>query len=293
MNRLLVYLVFLFLLTSCISETSEPQPQYYRVKHDDQLEIYNYKSRTGDKDWGGVGPQTPEVVPLNVQPKLASGTHRTKLTGGWETFINGLNNNDESKLRYLKADNTALFNNTGFPQLESLTMGGNVITLDEVLGEWGIVHTLNHVEPPDIEKINYMTSPDLVHKFVVVGWREENQETYWTNPPKGHMYWPFVSSRPVWIQLERLEKFPELPVKITANTTVYIQTDPGITNDPTASSLLAGRSATVVEYYPSGSNVWGRLKSGGWVALLWYPARDDLQYPTSWKMETLPPPPSQ
>jgi len=280
----------LLLLTSCAVETS--QLQYYRVKHDSQLAIYEYKSRTAES-WDGVGPQTPEVVPLFVRPKPSSGTHRTKLTGDWEIFIDALNNNDDSKLRYLKADNTALFNSTGFPQLESLTMGGNIILLDEVQGEWGQVRTLNHVEPPDIEKINYITSPDLIHKFVVVTWREKKQETHWTNPPKGDMYWPLVSSRPVWIQLERLEKFPELPVKITANTTVYIQADPGITNTPTASKLSAGRSATVVEYYPSGSNVWGRLKSGGWVALLWYPARDDLQYPTSWKMETLPPPPPQ
>ena len=288
-SHLLFYGGLLFLLISCASET--PQTQYYRVKHDSQLEVYDYKSRTGATDWNGVGPQTPEVVSLFTQPKLTSGTYRTKLTVDWESFIDELNNNNEGKLRYLKADNTALFNSTGFPQLESLTMGGNIVTLDEILGKWGRVHTLDSVQPPKIEKINYMTRPDLIHKFVVVGWREETQETYWTNPPKGDMYWPLVSSRPVWIPLERLEKFPDLPMEITANTTVYIQTSPGIANDPTMSRLSTGKSATVVEYYPFGSNVWGRLKSGGWIALLWYPARDAPQYPTSWKMETLPPPP--
>jgi len=291
--RLLFYVGFLFLLISCSSEGSKPKTQYYRVKHDSQLEIYRYKSRTGDKDWSGVGPQTPEVVPLFAQPKLTSGTQRTKLTGDWETFINVLNNNDESKLRYLKADNTALFNSAGFPQLESLTMGGNIITLDEISGKWGKVHTLDSAQSPEIEKINYLTHPDLIHKFVVVGWREKPKETYWTNPPKGDLYWPLVSSHPIWIQLEHLEKFPELPMKIIANTALYIQPSPNFGNKPTLSRLSAGQTVIVVEYKPSGSNVWGRLKSGGWITLLWYPTMNDPQYPTSWKMETLPPPPPQ
>lgn len=289
--RLLFFVGFLFLLISCSFGGSKPKIQYYRVKHDSQLKVYGYKSRTGDKDWSGVGPQTPEVVPLFARSKLTSGTQRTKLTSDWETFINELNNNDEGKLRYLKADNTALFNSAGFPQLESLTMGGNIITLDEVLNAWGRVHILDPSQSPEIEKINYMTRPDLIHKFVVVGWREKTQKTYWTNPPHGDTYWPLVSSHPVWIQLERLEKFPELPMKIIANTALYIQPSPNTGNKPTLSRLSAGQTAIVVEYYPSGSNVWGRLKSGGWIALLWYPASDEPQYPTSWRMETSPPPP--
>jgi len=286
--RLLFCMSLLFLLISCAPET--PKIQYYRVKHDSQLKTYNYKSRTAE-NWIGVGPQTPEIVPLFVQPNLSSGSHRTKVNGEWEVLIDTLNNNEESKLRYLKADNTALFNTAGFPQLESLTMGGNVITLDEISGKWGKVYTLEIIEPPDIEKINYITRPDLIHKFVVVGWREKTGETYWTNPPKGDMYWPLVSSQPVWIQLERLEEFPELPVKITANSTLDVQTIPGIENNTALSKLSAGQTATVVEYYPSGSHVWGRLKSGGWITLLWYPAMNELHYPTSWTMETLPPPP--
>jgi hypothetical protein len=88
-----------------------------------------------------------------------------------------------------------------------------------------------------------------------------------------------------------LEKFPELPVKITLNSTLEIHTSPNIEKDTILSKLSAGQTATVIEYYPSGSNVWGRLKSGGWITLLWYPAMNELQYPTSWTMETLPPPP--
>jgi hypothetical protein len=126
---------------------------------------------------------------------------------------------------------------------------------------------------------------------VVVGWRKTTKETYWVDPPPGEMYWPLVSSRDVWISLERLEKFPDLPVKVTANQTVYIHMQPGPNNGSALLRLFKGQSATVVEYRLSGSNVWGRLRTGGWIALLWYPELHDPQYPTTWTMETLPPPP--
>jgi len=276
------------LLTSC---TASNEPAYYRVKHDSQLEIYDHQSRTAADDWQGVSGETPEMVPLFVNPATGSGTHRTVLPAEWETFIDDLNGNDEKTLRYLKANNTALFNTAGFPNLESLTMGGNVITLDEIEGSWGIVHTLDPGQTHSPEKINYTTRPDLVHKFVVVGWRKTSKETYWTNPPRGDMYWPLVSSRDIWISIEQLEKFPALPLKVTANETVYIHSTPGPNNNPTLLRMFKGQSATVIEYRPSGSNVWGKLRTGGWIALLWYPEVHDPQYPTTWTMETLPPPP--
>ncbi len=285
-------LLAIWMLTSCATFTPQEAVQYYRVKHDNQLELYNYKSRTADENWSGVGYQTPEVVPLFVQPKPSSGTHRTKLNEEWEAFIDALNGFDEGKLRYLKANNTALFNNAGFPQLESLTMGGNVIIVEEIQGEWGRVKTLDPGQSLNAEEVNYISRPDLIHKFVVVGWNKNSGETYWTDPPRGDIYWPLVSSRPVWIPLDRLEKFPDLPITVTANTTLYIQDHPDMFNNPTSSQIKSGESVQIVEYYPSASNVWGRLKHGGWIVLLWYTDRDKgPQYPTSWKMETLPPPP--
>ena len=290
-RNFLIWFGLLILLASCSYGTTSRDVQYYRVKHDSQLEEYNYVSRTADNNWDGVSSETPEMIPLFVQPRRGTGTHRTILTDDWEALMDALNKHDEKTLGYLKADNTALFNSTGFPKLESLTMGGNVITLDEVLGKWGRVHTLDIDAVPSLGQVNYITSPDLIHKFVVVGWRKTSKETYWTNPPRGDMYWPLVSSRDVWVEMERLEKFPDLPLEVTANSTVFIQPQPGMNNGPTLSRLVEGQSATVVEYYPSGSNVWGRLSTGGWIALLWYPDVHDPQYSTTWMMETLPPPP--
>lgn len=290
MRRLVPVLLGVVLFVSSCTAARE-QPEYYRIKHDSQLKVYDYRSRTAASDWHGVSGETPEVVPLFVLPRDGTGTHRTSLTDEWETFIDELNDNEERTLRYLKADDTAIFNTAGFPQLESLTMGGNVVTLEETQGNWGMVHTLDIGQNHSPKDVNYITHPDLVHKFVVVGWRKADKETYWTDPPPGEMYWPLVSSSDIWISLDRLEKFPELPIKVTANQAVSIHLRPGPQNGPTLLWLFKGQSATVVEYRPSGSNVWGRLRTGGWIALLWYPEVHDPQYPTTWTMETLPPPP--
>jgi hypothetical protein len=267
------------------SPTTIPRTQYFRVKHDSQLALYNFQSRTAAADWGYPGEQTPEVVPLFVDPKVGSGTHRTTVDGNWETYINALNNNNDRKLRFLKAPDTALFNGAGFPQLESLTMGGNLITLDEIRGGWGRVHTINYVEPGALKEVDYVTRPDLVHKVTVVGWSRRTKQTYWAKPPQGDVYWPFVSSRPVWIQMEWLEAFPILPMDVVANTTQDIHKEPKDDSPLNGRKFREGERGRIMEYFPSGQNVWGKLQEGGWVALLLYG-----KYPTTWSMTTFPPP---
>jgi len=264
--------------------------QYFRVKHDNQLAYYNYKSRTAAPDWpiDSWGLQTPEVVRLSVGLSIGSGTHRTKLNGNWEIYIDALNNHDKKKLAYLKADWTALFDGAGFPQLESLTMGGNIITLDEIKGNWGRVHTFDYSNPGPLEGVNYITRPDLVQKFVVVGWSRPTQTTFFVNPPPGEMYWPLVSSRVVWIPMEFLEYFPPLPMTVTGVTAQTVRTKPSTEGTLTGVKISVGESVNVIDYYPTGSDVWGRLSTGGWIALLIH-EKGVPEYPTSWSMETQPP----
>jgi len=275
------------------SPASAQKTQYFRVMHDHELSIYNYRSRTADPSWPveSWGLQTPEVVPLFVDLKLSAGTNRTTMTGIWEQFIDALNFHNKQKLHYVKSADTALFNNAGFPQMESLTMGGNIITLDEVRGDWGRVHTINYYSPESLANLTYMTRPDLVHKFLVVGWNRNNKITYYTNPPPpyGDLYFPLVSSREVWIPMSRLESFPLLPMVVTATEAQDIREKPAM-DSPflTNASFLAGQTASVLEYFPSGSNVWGRLSSGGWIGLLLY-QKGKPQYLTDWKMNTMPP----
>ncbi len=267
------------------SPTLPVRLQYFRVKHDNQLALYNYKSRTEDENSDGVLKQTPEVVPLYVQPKLTSGTGRTDLSGAWEGYLDALNDNNEARIRYVKGTRAGLFNTAGFPGLESLTMGGNIVTLDAIQGDWGQVNTMDYGSPPSAAEVNYVTRPDLVHKFVVVTWRKSTRTTGLVRPPKGDIYWPFVSKRAIWIQMERLEPFPILPMDVTANKDLYIQQTPGPKLEETKSKVAEGQSVSIVLYYPSASDVWGRLSSGGWIPLLY-----KGKYLTTWTMATVPPP---
>jgi hypothetical protein len=267
--------------------TSTPiqRVQYFRVKHDNQLAIYDYQSRTAARDWHGINLFTPETVPLFVNPQNGAGTIRTKVDGSWGRYIDSLNGNDAKKLRYLKADNTGLFNTSGFPNLESLTMGGNIVTLAEITNGWGRVNTFDYERPGVLSDITYATRPDLVHKFVVVGYKKDTKSTYWLNTPQGSIYWPLVASRPVWVSMDRLEPFPILPMEVTAKKTQPVRVEPATDAEETGSNFSEGSTRTVVEYYPSGGNVWGRLYGGGWIALTLH-----WEYPTSWSMATLPPP---
>jgi hypothetical protein len=263
--------------------------QYFRVKHDSQLAIYNYKSRTVGPDWGYL-KQTPEVVPLLPEPKEGTGTHRTPLEGAWEVFLNDLNENDRRKLNFLKSPSTALFNGAGFPQMESLTMGGNIITLEVIQNGWGRVRTMDYSSPGSAAVVNYFTRPNLVHKVVIVTWDTKSKTTYWVNPPHGDVYWPFVTRNDVWVQMDRLEPFPILPMQVTALVEQDVRKKPSIDGEPTQFNLGVGESATIVQYYPSGSDVWGMLQNGNWIALFLY-KKNIPTYFTTWSMATLPPPP--
>ena len=261
--------------------------QYWRVKHDQQLDIYNHRSRTAAADWSYTN-QTTEVVPLFIQPSNKSKTTRTELNGLWEVYIDQLNDNESRKLRYLKADNTALFDHTGFPELESKTMGGNIVMLDEISNGWGRVHTMGYDAPGNAAVINYFTHPELVHKFVAVGWNDTLDVTFLLNPPPGDVYWPLVADRPLWIPIDRLEPFPILPMNVTVAENQFIRSDPSFDTPESSAYVKAGSVSQIIDYYPSASDVWGRLAGGGWIVLFQY-KKGVPHYTTTWSMATVPP----
>jgi hypothetical protein len=273
------------------TSTLTQRSQYFRVKHDTQLAEFNYQSRTAADSWpvDAWGWQTPEVFNMFLTPKMGSGTNRTVLDSSWESYIDALNDHNKKVLNYLKANNTALFDGQGYPYLESKTMGGNVITLDVVQGDWGRVHTLDFRNPGSFKNMNYITQPDLIQKMVVVKWDKKTKRTIWIHAPPGPMYWPLVSDKPVWMPLEWLEPFPALPKTVSAKVTQEVKTKPETKAPSTGKEFTEGTSEKIVEYYPSGSSVWARVSGGGWILLFRY--QDGSRYLTSWQMETIPPPP--
>ena len=88
--------------------------------------------------------------------------------------------------------------------------------------------------------------------------------------------------------MERIEAFPILPMDVTVNIDQEIRVEPGTDSEVTGKQVHKGDATTIVEYYPSGSQVWGRLYTGKWIALFMY-QNTGPTYFTTWTMETLPP----
>lgn len=188
-------------LTRTASDAPPPSVQYYRIRHDNP-------SRTSAPNWHGVGTQTPEVFPCMLEPNASSGTFRTHVVD-FESFFRGLQTGDsiasaEQKYNYLTADNTALFNTFGWDKYESIVMGGNVVTLDEIQGNWGRIHTLKASDPvPSASVVDFDSVPWLVHKFTVVSYAQNY--THWVNTPKGVIYYPLITNDGgMWIEMSKL-----------------------------------------------------------------------------------------
>ena len=165
----------------------------------------------------------------------------------------------------------------------------NVITLDAIQENWCRFHTLVFKNPGELSDMTYTNRPDLIQKVVVVKWNKKTKTTVWIHAPPGPMYWPLVSDKPVWISLERVEPFPALPMMVSALTSQEIKTKPEVDAPSNGNEFTEGTSERIIEYYPSGSSVWARLSRGGWIILFQY--KNGASYPTTWRMETLPPPP--
>jgi len=273
------------------SPTSSQRVQLFRVKHDSQLAEFNFQSRTAADDWpvDAWGFQTPEVVSLFIDPHPRSGTNRTTLDSSWKNYIDVLNNRNKQVLNYLYADWTALFDQKGFPYLESKTTGGNVIIVDELQGNWARVHTLEFKNPGSLSGTDYFTNPEVIHKMVVVKYSKKTKSTFWVNPPPGPIYWPLVSSRELWIPVDRLEPFPALPMQVTARITQDILKEPKPDGEQTGYEFAEEDEGQIIKYQLRGSDVWAQLSTGRWIALFRY-TKNGATFYTNWEMATRPPP---
>ena len=157
--------------------------------------------------------------------------------GRGTTFIDALNNNDRKKIELPEIRCYGIVQYGWFSPVGKPDDGWEYHQIGCNPGRWGRVQTMDYGSPPNAAEVNYVTRPDLVHKFVVVGWRRSTKTTILVNPPKGDLYWPLVTKHPVWIPMDRLEAFPILPLVVTADSDLYIQTTPGPAIEKTAFQL--------------------------------------------------------
>jgi len=223
--------------------------------------------------------QAPQVFPLQLvgeQHGKLQGTDRINLSKyGWEFYFNILNP-PVKKFNYATNPHSGSFNNTGWPQMETLIYGGNAVEIVQTKGKNAQIRMMNYADGP-MDQPTYESDPLRVQKFTVITLRGDV-----VLPPPGDIFFPLVSKEPLWIPLSQLEPFPPLPLTVTTNTRLNVRKAPGVDADPLY-TLPEGTTISIKKYNLLGSDVWA-LTSDGWIALY------HGEYLTNWRMETLPPP---
>ncbi len=263
------------------SDTQQPQPQsvwiYVRVKHD-------VTPRQ-------VLPVTPETVPLSNQPGDSHKGASIPVDQAWQDFDASLNS--PKSFRWLLMPHAALVNTEygpgDEPQAESLTFGGNVLLIDQIVGNYGHVRSYGYADaPPNPAEINYATYPEYIQKVTAI----DGKTGIIRNPGSAlDVYFALLHKADLWINLDDVEPFPALPMTVQPQDWIRrglrVHESCDIAS-PTVDGLYPSQTATLFSYAPRGSDVlgWVQLPDNhfGCIALN-YRGTDY----TGWHMETIPP----
>lgn len=253
---------------------------YGRLLHDFQW--MSYKSRTVTPGWAGL-PSTPETVPLWVTPN--AGKDDIKLSQDWVDYIDALNS--DRAFKFIMSPPAGWFNRN--KNADTLSFGGNVIKIKSISkGVAQIDNLLVKNGPPEVENYNFRFRPELIHKFTVITKTGEV-----VNPAEGIDVYTFAIGRSfLHVPMTRVELFPKLPMQVSIGQSLNRLQAHELPNEYSTvlEKLNPAKTLEIYEYAPRGTHVWGRSNKG-WVTLLWYPSKNALRYPTSWKMNTIPPVP--
>ncbi|MCW5876628.1 MAG: nuclear transport factor 2 family protein [Anaerolineales bacterium] len=294
----------------------EPQPQpepeppappsdntiYIRLKHDHQWMTdpatgKRVRSRMERSDWNNNFhfDAYPAVVPMWTGPNSGDGAY--KYSRAWAEFLRASNPQHYTHLERVAAglfnprnDNLAfpdnLANYDGETVAEAIGSAGNVYeVLEEKSGSVRVRLIDFQSAPPTPAQLNYEDTPWLVNAFTAI-----SKDGRLHKVTGRDLVFPNLG-RPGsgWIPKERVEFFPKLPVKVSVviSQRLNVRKAPG-THNEIVDRMTQGQSATVTEYRPLGSSVWGKIGENRWIALV-YTTTGGPEYYTNWKMETSPP----
>ncbi|MBX3047794.1 MAG: hypothetical protein KIT46_07810 [Anaerolineales bacterium] len=283
--------------TQCDNQTRHAAfPRFARLMHDPQW--MEYPSRMAAPDWpsGFHYDWYPQTVQLLVNPK--SGDGRFAYTRAWLQYLRDLQPDDATAV-WIARIAAGLFNRNGNvpipilnleqlkqePVAESISSGGNVVRILETRNGSGRIEMIYFKDtPPEAEYMNYQNFPWLVTKFTSV-----SMDGDLGNAGGIDVYFPNLSKQKegYWVDLKRVEFFPQLPYCATAKRDLQVLNDTnGLAKQ--LATLAAGQSFSIREYLPQGSDVWGRIDEG-WVLLQYLNAAGQPVYTTDWQMDTRPP----
>lgn len=166
-------------------------PDLYRVLDDIHSPRWGYAPRQ-------VGLKTPPMVnTMLVNTNEAHGTTRTPLDiYGWDEYFMFLNGD---KWEQAASSTLAMFNHSGWPQMESIMFGCNLIRAKQAVidGEtkngWAELITLDYYAGPPIHYPTYYDDPVAVQKFTMVGADQGNVFSR-------ELFYPVVCKQPTYMR---------------------------------------------------------------------------------------------
>jgi hypothetical protein len=239
-----------------------------------------------------VLPVSPETVPLSDRPGVSGKGPVIPINKAWRDFDQALNS--PKALRWLLTPHNALVNIDYEPgedlKAESITFGGNVLLIDQLVGHFGHVVSFDYSEtPPDAsEGMTYQNYPQFIQKITAI----DRSNGLIRNPGAAlDVYFALLHKTDLWIDMNRVEVFPTVPMEVkpqawvTRGLRVHAEC---VIPSPLIAGLYPSQTATLTSYVPRGSDVlgWVELPDGtsGCIALS-YRGTDY----TGWHMDTLPP----
>lgn len=268
---------------------------YLRLMHDFQWmpEHLGFRTRMHDPHWnkGFKDEDYPAVVRGFPRSSLAKGDAGYNYPEAWARCLFELNPlhiaegirpagglfNARTKDKKIPLD---LRKYRGDSKAEPVGATGNVYVCVDKTSKAVQLRTFKTADAPPSLSVNYDTAPECISMFTSITKSGKVGKSF----GKDFCY-PFLSDLGrLWFDRRRVEFFPTLPfkAKVTALPWLNVRTTPD--SPDVARRLLRGSELNIISYKPRGSNVWGMLETGEWIALQLF-----RTFTTSWRMATQPP----
>jgi len=143
-------------------QTFAPTGLVYRVRDD------NHSPYTGNAPRQHPTLACPPMmIPAYANTSTTSGTHRTPMNlYGWDAYLEALN---PGKFKQAVSAALAMFNQAGWPQMESLLFGCNLVRARESGKDgWAEILTLDYEAGPPAHMPTYEEDPLAVQAFTCI-----------------------------------------------------------------------------------------------------------------------------
>lgn len=263
-------------------------PLYARCKSDLDTAWWNYSSRSSSVNWHkrdrkGTWRIPPATVSLSKHP-AGHTKDRFRIPKNWLAFVAALNGGKKFRTYKALMRKSAGWNNVGsrsIPKIESLAWWGSALEIVEFQGKYARIKTFNFKsKPPNPKAYNYQSHPELIHQFTSI-----NKVGRMYLLGRGYRAYSIALSRgPLWVPMDRIELFPELPMKVEIQVRkLNVRENPTLRANR-LTQFSRGDDAIIQEYALRGRDVWGKTEKG-WIAISL--GKRPAHF-TTWSMKTRP-----